>query len=99
MECIETPFQESSVIGFGGTHYASKFNRLVLERDAVIGHIAPKYALDTIDSKVVSQMVSRTQGRIEKAVIDWKGTNAKQKERLFPMLEKLGIEVIKARAF
>jgi D-aminoacyl-tRNA deacylase len=96
-DCLNTPIEGSSVIGFGGTHYASKFNKLVLERDISIGHIAPKYALDGIRPSVVEQMMEHTSSSVEYAVIDWKGTNATQKEHLFPILRNLGLEIVKAR--
>jgi D-aminoacyl-tRNA deacylase len=96
-ECLNTPIEGPSVIGFGGTHYASKFNKLVLERDICVGHIAPKYALDNIHPSVVEQMVQRSSSSVEYAVIDWKGTNAAQKEQLFPILESMGLEIVKAR--
>jgi D-aminoacyl-tRNA deacylase len=96
-DCLTTSLECSSVIGFGGTHYASKFNKLVLERGVSIGHIAPKYALDNVNESVVRQMIERSSGHVEKAVIDWKGTNASQKELLFTILDELGLDVIKAR--
>ncbi len=99
IDCITTSKNESSSIGFGGTHYASKFNKLILERGAIIGHIAPKYALDKIHPSVVKQMILRSMSVVETAIIDWKGTNASQKEHLFPILQDLGIEVMKARDF
>ena len=95
--CLKTPLDCSSVIGFGGTHYASKFNKLVLEREVTIGHILPKYALDNINESVVRQMIERCSCHVENAVIDWKGTNASQKEHLFPILENLGVDVIRAK--
>ena len=96
MKCIQIPLVEDASIGFGGTHYASKFNKLVLIKDISIGHIAPKYALTDISSNVVSQMIQRSASTIKRAIIDWKGTNAENKAHLFPILEELGIEVIRA---
>ncbi|MFX1415593.1 MAG: D-aminoacyl-tRNA deacylase [Promethearchaeota archaeon] len=96
LDCIRAPFQHEASIGFGGTHYASKFNKLVLERNARIGHLAPKYALDDMSPSLVHQMISRSKESVARAIIDWKGTNAQQKERLFPILEDCGLEVIRA---
>ena len=97
MECVETPISGDAVIGFGGTHYASKFNKLVLEKGYNIGHIAPKYAINGLTSEVLEQMISKSVNPIVNAVVDWKGTNAENKEHLFPMLEDANIEVIRAK--
>jgi D-aminoacyl-tRNA deacylase len=96
IDCLEAPIEDEASIGFGGTHYASKFNKLVLERNVKIGHIAPKYALDEITPSLVHQMISRSRERVTRAIIDWKGTNAEQKGKLFPILEECDLEVIRA---
>ncbi|MHA2141126.1 MAG: D-aminoacyl-tRNA deacylase [Candidatus Thorarchaeota archaeon] len=96
MDCVEEPLSGEASIGFGGTHYASKFNKLVLEKGITIGHVAPKYALNDINADVVSQMVERSTHHINQAIIDWKGTNAENKAVLFPILEELEIPVVRA---
>lgn len=96
MECIRAPIESESSIGFGGTHYASKFNKLVLEKDVRIGHIAPKYALNEIDVDVIQHMISRSKEKVSRAIIDWKGTNAENKARIFPILEECGLDFIRA---
>jgi D-aminoacyl-tRNA deacylase len=96
MDCVKEPMTGEASVGFGGTHYASKFNKLVLEKGVTIGHMAPKYALNEITQDVVSQMLSRSAQKITQAIIDWKGTNAENKAVLFPILEELGIPVVRA---
>ncbi|TFF92427.1 hypothetical protein EU545_00930 [Candidatus Thorarchaeota archaeon] len=95
MNCATTSISGEAVIGFGGTHYASKFNKLVLYDEYNIGHMAPKYALDGITPSVVDQMIQRSAERVRAAVVDWKGTNADQRDTFMPMLEQQGIEVIR----
>ncbi|TFG04624.1 hypothetical protein EU538_12100 [Candidatus Thorarchaeota archaeon] len=95
MKCAEATIAEESAIGFGGTHYASKFNKLVLSGEYRIGHMAPKYALDEITEQVVDQMIQRSAERVTAAVVDWKGTNAKQRDRFMPLLEQSDIEIIR----
>lgn len=97
MECLNTQLTGDAVIGFGGTHYASKFNKLVLEKSYNIGHMAPKYAINGLTPDVLKQMMSNSANPIVKAVIDWKGTNAENKEHLFPMLQEANIEIIRAK--
>ena len=97
MKCALSVFEEDAFIGFGGTHYVSKFNKLVLEKNIRIGHIAPKYALDDITEDIVRLMIDRSTEKIRTAVIDWKGTNSIQRAKLLPILESLGIELVRAK--
>ncbi|MHA1864100.1 MAG: D-aminoacyl-tRNA deacylase [Candidatus Thorarchaeota archaeon] len=93
MDCVKESHAQESVIGFGGTHYASKFNKLVLEKGYKIGHIAPKYALNDLTLDVVKQMISRTTGKVSRAIVDWKGMNAENKAHVFPLIEAAGLEI------
>jgi len=97
MTCIDEPLSGNAVIGFGGTHYASKFNKLVLEKGYKIGHMAPKYAINDLTVDVLNQMITRSTNPIVSAVIDWKGMNIENKAHVLPMLEDADIEVIRAR--
>jgi D-aminoacyl-tRNA deacylase len=97
LDCAREPFAEDAVIGFGGTHYASKFNKLVLERDLHVGHMAPKYAIPGLTRDVVLQMMNRSRETVKTAIIDWKGTNAEQKAYLLPILESLDLDVVRAK--
>ncbi|MGY5859912.1 MAG: D-aminoacyl-tRNA deacylase [Candidatus Thorarchaeota archaeon] len=98
MECTKEPIGGESVIGFGGTHYASKFNKLVLEKGYKMGHMAPKYAVNELTLDVVKQMVSRTTGYVSKAIVDWKGMNAENKAYIFPILEEAGLEIVRDKS-
>jgi D-aminoacyl-tRNA deacylase len=97
MDCVSEPLSGDAVIGFGGTHYASKFNKLVLEKEYKIGHMAPKYAINDLTDDVLKQMITHSTNPIETAVIDWKGMNAENKAHLLPMLEDANVEVIRAK--
>jgi D-aminoacyl-tRNA deacylase len=97
IECAATKLEKETYIGFGGPHYARKFTSLVQEKKLQIGHIAPKYVLDSINRNMVEQMVSRSLESVKAAIIDWKGTNANQKEIILPILDDLGIEYIRAK--
>ncbi|TET09671.1 MAG: hypothetical protein E3J86_07475, partial [Candidatus Thorarchaeota archaeon] len=97
LDCARAPFAETAVIGFGGTHYASKFNKLVLERDLQVGHMAPKYTILSLTRDVILQMMNRSRETVKTAIIDWKGTNAEQKAHLLPLLESLDLNVVRAK--
>jgi D-aminoacyl-tRNA deacylase len=97
LEACSVPMECEAGIGFGGTHYASKFNKLVLERGQYIGHVAPKYVLDEITPDIIQQMITRSAAKTTRAIIDWKGTNAENKARLFPLLEEAGLDIVRAK--
>lgn len=97
MDCVDEPLSGDAVIGFGGTHYASKFNKIVLEKGYKIGHMAPKYAINDMTYDVLIQMLTRSANPIVSAIIDWKGMNAENKAHILPMLEEANIEVIRAK--
>jgi len=98
IDCTREPIAREAVIGFGGTHYATKFTSLVISGTHRVGHIAPKYALASITEDVVRQMVGRAKEKTVAALIDWKGTNAEHRERLIPILDSLGVETIRAHS-
>jgi D-aminoacyl-tRNA deacylase len=97
MDCVGEPLTGDAVIGFGGTHYASKFNKIVLERGYKIGHMAPKYAINDLTPDVLNQMIDNSTNPIKTAIIDWKGMNSENKAHVLPMLEEAEIEVIRAK--
>jgi D-aminoacyl-tRNA deacylase len=71
--------------GFGGTHYAPSFSKLT---DIAIGHICPKYSLDVVDEKMILTAFENTVPKPNLAVIDWKGCNSSQREKLIYVFEK-----------
>ncbi len=97
IDCSNERFSKTASIGIGGTHYVSKFNKMVLGGEAIFGHMAPKYALENMTEKVAERMIDRSCESIESAIIDWKGTNSSQRDNILPLLEKLDVEVIRAR--
>ncbi|TFG14838.1 hypothetical protein EU537_02550 [Candidatus Thorarchaeota archaeon] len=97
VDCSGEPFSKTASIGIGGTHYVSKFNKMVLGGEAIFGHMAPKYALENMTEEVAKQMIGRSLETIESAIIDWKGTKSSQRNNILPLLEKFDIEIIRAR--
>ncbi|AGB33040.1 hypothetical protein C488_10331 [Natrinema pellirubrum DSM 15624] len=43
------PHRSRQVVGFGGNHYAPRFERIVRETDWAVGHVAPDWALKAMD--------------------------------------------------
>ncbi|UCE13512.1 MAG: D-aminoacyl-tRNA deacylase [Candidatus Heimdallarchaeota archaeon] len=67
-----------SVIGFGGNHYATKFNKQMLETEYAFGHICAKYALPMLNEELIQQMILKTNPRPEIAFFDKKSMKRKQ---------------------
>ena len=92
VDCILTGMDEDTskpiAIGFGGGHYCPKFSAKM--NDYSMGHMAAKYALDSLTDDLVSQMVQKSQ-RPEIALID--GLKGRHKRKVEALLEKVGLEI------
>jgi len=86
-------------LGFGGTHYAPSFNRLVTNNDVAMSFICPKYYIQELDENLIELMISNTLEKVDYFIIDWKGTNSDDKKHLIPLLEKFDIPIKKSRNF
>lgn len=82
--------QKTAAIGAGGNHYSPTFSRLVLEGEP-IGHIIPQYVLDGISFESFKEGIEKNVERIEKVLIDWKGTKKEQREKIVSFCSSLGI--------
>jgi D-aminoacyl-tRNA deacylase len=81
-------------IGFGGTHYPEKFTKLLVEDEYAFSFVAPKYALEHVDERMVGQMLQRTNGPVRYAVLDWKGLGP-QKEKIVDLVKQFSLEEIR----
>ena len=81
-------------IALGGTHYPSKFNKLLLESEFGLAAVASKHNLDAIDEQMLDQMIRKSVERVTHIVLDSKGLGS-QKERIMKMAEKTGLEIYK----
>ena len=86
-------------LGFGGTHYAPNFNRLVTNNDVAMSFICPKYYIQELDEKLIELMINNTLEKVDYFIIDWKGTNSDDKKHLIPLLEKFDIPIKKSKDF
>ena len=82
-------------IGIGGPHYCNTFNKIMLRTDIAIGHICPKYMVESIDKNMIMQAIEKTQPMPELAMLDWKGLGG-CKEKIKLILEDIGIAYEKA---
>ncbi len=81
-----------TVFGVGGGHYSREFTKLVLESELAIGHIAPKYAIDSLDESTFRQAIEKNVEKVSKVVVLKGSTNAKQKEKVRKLSESIGLE-------
>ncbi len=86
-------------LGFGGTHYAPNFNRLVTNNDVAMSFICPKYYIQELDENLIELMINNTLEKVDYFIIDWKGTNSDDKKHLIPLLEKFEIPIKKTKDF
>lgn len=84
-------------VGFGGSHYAPQFTKVVLFSDFAVGHIVPNYVFDEIDSEMIVKAVERTHGEVEYALLDWKGLKKEHKDFLIPILDELGLKIARTQ--
>ncbi|MBN2126951.1 MAG: hypothetical protein JW703_01000 [Candidatus Diapherotrites archaeon] len=83
--------KQKAVIGFGGTHYCSEFNKLLERTDYCTTHIAPLYALENLNSDLIQQAIQKSIEKVELAVLDWKGLR-NYKEKVVELLKENKIE-------
>lgn len=81
-------------IALGGTHYPSKFNKLLLESEFGLAAVASKHNLEAIDEQMLSQMIEKSVENVTHIVVDSKGLGS-QKDRIMKMAENTGLEIYK----
>ncbi|HYY39622.1 MAG TPA: D-aminoacyl-tRNA deacylase, partial [Nitrososphaera sp.] len=81
-------------VALGGTHYPTKFNKLLLESKFGLAAVASKYNLEAIDEEMLNQMVEKSVEKVTHVILDSKGLG-NQKDRIFKIAEKTGLELYK----
>ncbi len=88
------PIKENPVaICFGGTHYPSKFTDELLYGKHAHGTVIPKHALDNLDEKLFSHIISQNS-MAKTALLDWNGLG-QNKSKVIDLLKTTDLEVIK----
>ena len=80
-------------IAFGGTHYPTKLNKLLLESKFGLASIASKHNLTAIDEFMIRQMISRSAEQVTHAIVDKKGLG-KEKNRILELINKENLELL-----
>ncbi len=80
----------------GGGHYAPKFTELALKKDFAFGHMLPKYRADSIAIDTFVQALEKNLEPVEKILIDRKGLNKEQRDKLLSLAREFGKDVLEA---
>lgn len=86
-------------LGFGGTHYAPNFHRLIRNKNVTMSFICPKYYIQGLNEALIKKMINNTLENVDYFIIDWKGTNSSDKKHLIPLLEEFDIPIKKTKDF
>jgi D-aminoacyl-tRNA deacylase len=82
------PASGIALIGIGGGHYTPRFSDVALQREAVFGHMVPKYALEQLTPELLRSALERSGARaiylhrkgMPKSAVtrwrDWAGKNS-----------------------
>ncbi|TFF95924.1 MAG: hypothetical protein EU547_06970 [Promethearchaeota archaeon] len=86
-------------LGFGGTHYAPQFRKLLLDskNQIAISFICPKYYIKALNKQLIDKMIENTEENIDYFIIDWSGINSAGKDHLLPLLEDYNIPIKKIK--
>jgi D-aminoacyl-tRNA deacylase len=79
------------VLGIGGTHYSQRFTLMALVGEFAFGHMIPKYAAHHVDAEMIKQCIEKTCGKVQLAVLDWKGIRGEDKAAVVSALESIGL--------
>jgi D-aminoacyl-tRNA deacylase len=85
---------EKVAVAIGGTHYPTKFNKLLLESEFGLAAVASKHALDAIDEAMLAQMIEKSVEKVTHIVLDAKGLGS-HKDRIMRLAENTGLAVLK----
>ncbi|HEY7508227.1 MAG TPA: D-aminoacyl-tRNA deacylase [Nitrososphaera sp.] len=81
-------------VAIGGTHYPTKFNKLLLESEFGLAAVASKHALAAIDEPMLAQMIKKSAEKVTHVILDAKGLGS-HKERITKMAESTGLSILK----
>jgi D-tyrosyl-tRNA(Tyr) deacylase len=64
---------------------------MALESEVAFGHMIPKYAVSNVDAKILTHCIERTMEKVTRIILDWKGIQGQDKQRLIQTLGKLDL--------
>lgn len=96
LDLLQSGFPRCTKVGiaFGGTHYPSKFNRLLLQTEYGLAAVASKHNLDAVDREMMNQMISKSIEKVTSIVLDEKGLGG-HRDRILDLAEETDLEIVK----
>ena len=95
-DLVSKPLEKGTIaVGFGGNHYSPRFQKMIEEKGYAFGHICPKHKLDDLDEEMILQIINKTIPKPEQVVLDWKGMNSAQRNKIVEVLTRNRIEFIR----
>ena len=88
------PKQCKTAFGIGGLHHTPNFKKIILNSDIALGHVCPKYMLQSLDKVMIKQALEKTMEKVEVIVLDWKGLKT-EKQRISSLLKEMGLDYVK----
>ncbi|MFQ5621424.1 MAG: D-aminoacyl-tRNA deacylase, partial [Candidatus Nanoarchaeia archaeon] len=85
-----------SALGFGGEHYAERFERRVWSEGWAFGHMIPERDFEHLTPELLDMCIEKTMPKVDFVVVDKrkKGTE-EQRKVFFKVFEDKGIEIKK----
>ncbi len=81
------------VIGIGGNHYCSGFNKVQLKSNFAISHIIPQYVFP-LTKEMVEEAIRKTEEEVDFFLVDWKGLGpAEQKQKALDFLKDFYLQI------
>jgi len=85
-----------AAVGFGGTHYSAKHNRICMDGDYAIGHLVSSHSFDGgVTQLMINDVFNKTTGSCNTAIVDWKGLHSNDRRKLVASLEAAGREIVR----
>ena len=80
-----------TVFGVGGGHYAKEFTKAILHSNFYVGHILPKYNIDTLAEDTFKQALERNVEKIEEVLVLKESLNLNQKKKIKELCDRFGV--------
>ncbi len=82
-----------TVFAVGGGHYPKEFSKIELEdRKIAIGHIVPKYHLDSLDEDIFKQAIEKNVEKVKQILVLKESVNTRQKLLLKKLCDSFSVE-------
>ncbi len=80
-----------TVFGIGGGHYAREFTKAILRSDFYVGHMLPKYKINSLAEDTFKQALERNVEKIDEVVVLKESLNTSQKRMIKGLCEKFDV--------